>query len=58
MWEIIRNDLWEGRLLGQEAYRAIECGFRRQMEFAVDGIAEAIAKHYPLIEWPKPKGKP
>jgi hypothetical protein len=30
-------------------------GYKRQMEFANDAIAEVLAPHLPLIKWPKEK---
>lgn len=37
---IVRNDLWEGRLVSYDAYQAIWYAYRTQMELGVDGIAE------------------
>lgn len=33
-------------------------GARRNLEYAVDGLTRAIAKHMPVIEWPESKDKP
>ncbi|MCE5322134.1 hypothetical protein LLG46_02335 [bacterium] len=49
--DIIRLDLWEHRVLSQNAYDILIGGFRRQIEYAVDAIADAIAHNFPLIEW-------
>lgn len=38
--------------LGRQADRLFSDGFRRNLEYGVDGLASAIAKHLPLIEWP------
>lgn len=44
------NDL-DG-LLGRAAAEVFSGGYRRNLEYAVDAIAEALAPHLPLIEWP------
>lgn len=44
------NDL-DG-LLGRPSAEVFFNGFRRNLEYAVDAVAEAIAPHMPLIEWP------
>lgn len=48
--DIIRVDLV--KQLSQSTYDVVFFGFRRQMEYMVDAVAEAIAGHFPLIEWP------
>lgn len=48
--DIIRLDLV--KQLSQSTYDVVFFGFRRQMEYMVDGIAEGIAHHFPMIEWP------
>ncbi len=47
------GDLFDNRLLSQLAYELFFDGCDRHMEYAVDGIAVAIAPMFPLIEWPK-----
>ncbi|MCE5200832.1 MAG: hypothetical protein ABFD54_05755 [Armatimonadota bacterium] len=49
--DIIRLDLWESRVLSQSVYDVLIGGYRRQIEYAVDAIADAVACHFPLIEW-------
>jgi hypothetical protein len=46
---IVLNDLEE--YLGKTADQVFWNGFKRQIEYGVDGIASAIAKHMPLIDW-------
>lgn len=41
------------RHLGVQADQLFFESFKRNVEYAVDGLAGAIAKHMPLIEWPK-----
>lgn len=45
------NDLDE--LVGAPAGRLFWAGYRRQIEYGVDALASAIAKHLPLIDWTK-----
>lgn len=40
----------------QQTYEVLMAGFRRNIEFAVDGLASALAPSLPLIDWPKGKG--
>lgn len=47
--EIVRVDACD--LMQQQTYETLMAGFRRNVEFAVDGMAGALAKHLPLIEW-------
>jgi hypothetical protein len=47
---MVRNDLEEH--LGKQADRLFWDAFRRQMEYGVDALADAIAKHLPPIKWP------
>lgn len=49
-WEMVRRDL-HGLLL-QTAYDVFADGFRRTLEYGVDAVADALAKHLPLIKWP------
>jgi len=42
-------------VLGKPAATVLWEGARRQLEYGVDGLAHAIAKHMPLIEWPERK---
>lgn len=39
--------------LGLVASRIWEDSFRRSIEYSTDAIADALAKHLPLITWPK-----
>lgn len=48
---MVRRDL--ETLLGQGADLIFWNGFKRQLEYGVDGIAMAIAKHMPHIAWPE-----
>lgn len=48
---MVGNDL--EKMLGKPADQVFYDGFRRQAEYATDALASAIAKHMPLIEWPK-----
>jgi hypothetical protein len=49
--DVIRLDLWENRVLPQTTYDVLCGGFRRQIEYAVDGLATALAPMFPVIEW-------
>lgn len=40
-------------LLGSTADSVFWNGARRNLEYAVDGLAHAIARHIPIIEWPE-----
>lgn len=51
--DVVRLDLQD--TLGSNAYWPIFRTFHRLMEYATDGLASAIDKHYPLIEWPEPE---
>ena len=53
--EIVRVDAKDG--FSQATYEMLMMSFRRSIEYAVDGLAEVISKQFPLIEWPKGKGK-
>jgi hypothetical protein len=53
--DIIRLTL--PRSFGGVAYEVLWENFRQAIELMVDGIASAIAEHYPLIEWPARKTK-
>lgn len=50
-WKMVQSDL--GDALGKPVYYVFADSFRRGMEYGVDGLAKAIAKHMPLIEWPE-----
>ncbi len=39
--------------LGAQADQLFAEGFRRQLEYAIDATAAALAKHLPYIDWPK-----
>lgn len=47
---MVFNDL--DRHLGAQSDEIFGAGFRRHIEYGVDGLADALAKHLPLIEWP------
>jgi hypothetical protein len=47
----VREDAYENRLLSYQEYRLLHDTMHRQMELATDGIAHAIACHFPLPEW-------
>ena len=49
LWAQLRQDLLNP--LGQETYNAFIASSERNMEFGVDALAAALAKHMPLIEW-------
>jgi hypothetical protein len=51
--EFVRVEL--GRHLGQGAYNIFMGAYRQSQEYGIDGVTEAIAKKYPLIDWPKEK---
>lgn len=50
-WDMVIRDI--GHCMEEETYDVFVEGFRRQMEYAVDAIADVIAGQMPLIEWPK-----
>ena len=50
-WRIVQKDLLQP--LGQETYNVLCDGYRRAMEYCVDAVADALAKHLPLIDWPE-----
>lgn len=45
------NDL-SAEMLGGPASHVFFCGFRRNLEYAVDAMTCALAPHLPLIDWP------
>lgn len=47
----VEDDL--DQLLGKPADLVFSLAFRRNLEYSVDALAEAIAEHMPLIAWPK-----
>jgi hypothetical protein len=49
-WRMVQSDLIQP--LGQETYNIFADSYRRGMEYCVDAVADALAKHMPLIEWP------
>lgn len=51
--EILREDL-HGHL-GKQAYELLNDSATRWLEYGVDAMADATAKHLPLIDWPEPK---
>lgn len=46
---MVQNDLEQW--LGKQADQIFYDGFKRQMEYGVDALADALAKHLPLVEW-------
>lgn len=50
-WKMVQGDLADA--LGKPVYYVFCDSYRRAMEYAVDGLSKSIAKHLPLIEWPK-----
>lgn len=49
LMEVVRVDLHSH--LGSQAYELLVDGTTRHLEFGVDAMADAVAKHLPLIEW-------
>jgi hypothetical protein len=41
------------KILGRPADAVFTNGFDRQLEYAIDALASALAPHLPLIDWPK-----
>lgn len=52
-WRMVQHDL--GDALGKPVYYVFCDSYRRAMELGVDALSKSIAKHLPLIEWPKAK---
>lgn len=52
-WKMVQSDL--GDALGKPVYYVFCDSYRRAMEYGVDGLAKAIAKHLPVIQWPEAK---
>ncbi len=50
LWDTARRDTLAQ--MGQGAYDVWIAGVERHMEYGVDAMADALAKHLPLIEWP------
>lgn len=48
--EVVRVDIVDW--FPQATYELMFRGFRRNIETAVDGLAEALSPNMPLIEWP------
>jgi hypothetical protein len=51
--DVIRLDLCATAILGQAVYDMTWSTFKRSVEYAVDGMADAWAEKLPLIEWEK-----
>jgi hypothetical protein len=51
--EMVREDLFQH--LGRPTYEVFCDGATRWLEYGVDAMADATAKHLPLIEWPGAK---
>jgi len=47
---MVQNDL--ERHLSTQADQVFFDGFKRQIEYGVDALASAVAKHLPFIDWP------
>jgi hypothetical protein len=47
----VLNDLQT--LIGRPADMVFWEGFKRQYEYGTDGLADAISRHFPLIDWGK-----
>lgn len=45
------------KLLGRPADAVFTNAFDRNLEYGIDGLACALARHMPLIQWPKGKKK-
>lgn len=54
-WHMVQSDLAEA--LGKPTYYVFCDSYRRAMEYSVDALAKAIAPRFPLIDWPKRKGR-
>lgn len=50
VWDTCRRDVLAH--LGQATYDVWIAGVERHMEYGVDAMADALASHLPLIEWP------
>ncbi len=50
VWDTARQDLLGP--LAQQTYDVLIAGLERNMEYGVDALADALAPHMPLIEWP------
>lgn len=50
LWDTLRNDTVGP--LGQATYDMFIANVERHMEYGVDAMADALAPHMPLIEWP------
>jgi hypothetical protein len=50
LWELLRIDLLEAGI-SQHVYDVLIKGIERNMEYGVDGVADAIAPRLPLIDW-------
>lgn len=50
-WRMVQTDLDEP--LGKVGYYLFCDSYRRSMEFMVDGLAKAVARHLPMIAWPE-----
>jgi hypothetical protein len=53
LWEQLREDLYESRLLPHPAYDLFIRSAERNLEYANDAMADAAAKALPLIDWKK-----
>lgn len=49
--DLIRLDVLKH--MGQATYDVLLAAYKRQMEYCVDGLADALAPHLPLPEWGK-----
>lgn len=51
LWDMLRRDTL--MQMEQEVYDMWVVGVERHMEYGVDAMADVIAPHLPLINWPK-----
>jgi hypothetical protein len=51
-WKMVQTDL--GDALGKPVYYVFCDSYRRGMEYGIDSLSKALAKHLPHIRWPEP----
>lgn len=51
---MVLNDIEDS--LGKTTDQVFWNGYKRQIEYGVDALASALAKHLPLIDWPEASG--
>lgn len=57
MWHWARITLLDHGDVTQTFYDMFIAGIEQGMEMGVDGVADAVAPHMPVFQWPKPKAK-